>query len=134
MASGWTRFIGVNDSTRRKHDSSYLAGLLGMWTSHTIARKVYSEGWLMAHSQQVEIQRNYATFLDMVGKLLAAHAGRYALFHDQQLAGVFDSPGEAARAGFAQFGHEPYSIQYVTDEPVDLGFMSNAIRAGANQG
>ncbi len=88
----------------------------------------------MAHSQQVEIQRNYATFLDLLGKLLSDHAGRYVLLHDQQLAGVFDSPGEAARAGFAQFGHKPYSIQYVTDEPVDLGFMSNAIREGATQG
>jgi hypothetical protein len=88
----------------------------------------------MAYSQQVEIQRNYATFLDMLGKLLASHAGRYALLHDQKLAGVFDSPGEAARAGFARFGDKPYSIQHVTDEPVDLGFMSNAIRAGAAQG
>ena len=85
----------------------------------------------MAHTMQVEIQRNYAAFVDIVENLLPADFGRYALMHDRRLAGVFDSPGEAARTGFAKFGKAPYSIQIVTDEPVDLGFMSNAIRHGA---
>lgn len=85
----------------------------------------------MAQSIQVEIERNYAAFQDMLASLLPRDMGRYALFHDRQLAGVFDTPGEAARSGFARFGKAPYTIQYVTDEPVDLGFMSNAIRPGA---
>ena len=85
----------------------------------------------MAHAIEVEIQRNYAAFLDILERLLPADRDRYALFHQQSLAGVFDTPGEAARAGFAKFGKAPYSIQLVTDEPVDLGFMSNAIRPGA---
>lgn len=82
----------------------------------------------MAHSINVEIERNYGAFIDMLDELLPADAGRYALLRDQALAGVFDSPGEAERQGFAKFGPAPYSIQLVTDEPVDLGFMSNAIR------
>ena len=86
----------------------------------------------MSHSIEVEIQRNYAAFLDILEKLLPADRDRYALLHEQSLAGVFDTPGEAARAGFAKFGTAPYSIQIVTDEPVDLGFMSNAIRSGAS--
>jgi hypothetical protein len=86
----------------------------------------------MAHTIEVEIQRNYAAFIDILQSLLPTHFGRYALFHDQVLEGVFDSPGEAARTGFAKFGAAPYSIQIVTDEPVDLGFMSNAIRQGAS--
>jgi hypothetical protein len=85
----------------------------------------------MQHTPAAEIQRNYAAFLDMLDELLPHSFGRYALLHDQKLEGVFDSPGEAARTGFAKFGSMPYSIQIVTDEPVDLGFMSNAIRAGA---
>ena len=85
----------------------------------------------MSHSIEVEIQRNYAAFLDMLARLLPADRDRYALLHEQSLAGIFDSPAEAARAGFAKFGHAPYSIQIVTDEPVDLGFMSNAVRQGA---
>jgi hypothetical protein len=85
----------------------------------------------MAHSMEVEIQRNYAAFIDMLAKLLPAHGGKYALLHGQKLEGVFETPGEAARTGFSRFGDQPYSIQFVTNEPVDLGFMSNAIRQGA---
>ena len=85
----------------------------------------------MARTREAEIQRNYAAFQDMLAFLLPDNDGRYALLHDEQLAGVFDSPGEAATTGFAKFGRAPYSIQIITDEPVDLGFMSNAIRQGA---
>lgn len=84
----------------------------------------------MVHAIEVEIERNYAAFLDMLTDLLPSEAGRYALLHNQLLEGVFDSPGEADRCGFAKYGRKPYSIQLVTNEPVDLGFMSNAIRAG----
>lgn len=86
----------------------------------------------MAHSIEVEIQRNYAAFIDMLDKLVPKDLGKYALLHDQKLAGVFETPSEAAINGFAKFGKSPYSIQIVTDEPVDLGFMSNAIRQGAS--
>lgn len=85
----------------------------------------------MAHSIEVEIQRNYAAFLDMLENLLPAHLGKYVLLHNQELAGVFETPGAAARDGFAKFGDAAYSIQIVTDEPVDLGFISNAVRSGS---
>ena len=80
------------------------------------------------HSVETEIERNYAAFLDMLEQLLPGNSGRYALLHDQVLEGVFNTPGEAEIMGFAKFGSAPYSIQLVTDQPVDLGFMSNAIR------
>lgn len=86
----------------------------------------------MSRPIEAEIQRNYAAFVDLLQSLLPRDRGRYALVHNQQLEGVFDTPGEAARTGFAKFGGEHYSIQIVTDEPVDLGFMSNAIRPGAS--
>jgi hypothetical protein len=89
-------------------------------------------GISMPRTLEAEIQRNYATFVQLLGDLLPRDMGRYALLHDCRLAGVFDTPSEAARMGFAKFGHEHYSIQMVTDEPVDLGFMSNAVRSGAS--
>ena len=81
----------------------------------------------MPHSIEVEIERNYSAFVDMLPELLRTRLGRYALMRDQGVEGIFDSPGQAEREGFAKFGAAPYSIQLVTDEPVDLGFMSNAI-------
>lgn len=85
----------------------------------------------MAHSIEVEIERNYAVFLDLLPRLLPEEAGRYVLLHDRKLKGIFDRPSEAERAGFEQFGNKPYSIQQVDKEPVDLGFYSYALPEGA---
>lgn len=84
----------------------------------------------MAHAIEVEIERNYAAFVDLLAGLLRHDRGRYALLHDRKLEAVFDTPGEAARSGFARFGEGNYSIQLITDEPVDLGFYSHAVSAG----
>ena len=81
----------------------------------------------MGHSIEAEIERNYAAFLDMLGELKRDHEGRYALLRAQRLEGVFDTPGEAARTGFTRFGDHHYSIQLITEEPVDLGFYSHAL-------
>ncbi len=52
------------------------------------------------------------------------------LLQGQKLRGVFDSASQAERAGFEKYGDEPYSIQEISDEPVDLGFYSYAIPEG----
>lgn len=80
----------------------------------------------MSHAVEVEIERNYAVFKDMLDDLLKAAEGRYALFHDRELKGLFDTAGEAGRAGYTQFEDKPFSIQLVSKEPVDLGFFSYA--------
>jgi hypothetical protein len=86
----------------------------------------------MAHAIEVEIERNFAAFLDMLPELLKCGAGQYALFQSQKLEGVYPTAGEADRAGYERFKEEPYSIQLVTDEPIDLGFFSYAISQGQN--
>lgn len=86
----------------------------------------------MAHSIEVEIERNYVAFVDMLRELLPQNEGRYALMHDMELKGLFDSPGNADREGFAKFGRDQYSVQFVSDQPVDMGFMSNAIHQGTS--
>lgn len=80
----------------------------------------------MSHAVEVEIERNYAVFKDMLEELIATGEGKYALFHDRELRGVFETAGEAGRAGYAQFVEQPFSIQLVSKEPVDLGFFSYA--------
>lgn len=84
----------------------------------------------MAHSIEVEIERNYAAFKDMLPELLPERAGQYALLHNQTLAGLYATAGEAERAGFAQYQDAPYSIQLVTQRPIDLGFYSYALGQG----
>ena len=84
----------------------------------------------MAHSIEVEIERNYAAFKDMLADLLPDRAGQYALLQGQRLAGVYDTAGDAERAGYDKFGDQPYSIQLVTEKPIDLGFYSYALSQG----
>jgi hypothetical protein len=86
----------------------------------------------MAHAIEVEIERNFAAFIDMLPDLLRHSEGQYALFHDQKLEGVYPTAGDADRAGYQKFKEEPYSIQLVTAEPIDLGFYSYAISQGQN--
>jgi hypothetical protein len=80
----------------------------------------------MAHTHEVEIERNYAVFKDMLDDLCAKSAGQYALFHNQELEGIYPTASEAGRAGYSKFGDGPFSIQLVSKEPVDLGFFSYA--------
>ena len=81
----------------------------------------------MAHAIEVEIDRNYAVFHDIMATLPVAAEGRYALLHDQQLDGLYKTAGDAERAGYARYKDEPYSIQRVSSESVDLGFFSYAL-------
>jgi len=80
----------------------------------------------MGHAIEAEIERNYAAFKDIMPALLADAEGQYALMRNQELCGVYASPGEAERAGYQLFGDELYSIQLVSSKPVDLGFYSYA--------
>lgn len=84
----------------------------------------------MPHSVEVEIERNYAAFKDMLPDLIREHQGQYALLHNQELEGVYPSAGDADRAGYRKFADAPYSIQLVSDEPIDLGFYSYALSKG----
>lgn len=84
----------------------------------------------MAHAIEVEIERNYAVFKDMLDSLIRTSPGQYALLHDQQLHGIYPTAKEAGSAGYTKFGTEPFSIQLVSKEPVDLGFYSYAASYG----
>ena len=75
--------------------------------------------------QNAEVDRNYDVFMRMLSGLLADHRDQYALMRDGEIIGFFAKPGEAHRAGIGQFADGIFSIQEVTDEPIDLGFFSN---------
>lgn len=82
----------------------------------------------MSHAIEVEIERNFAAFKDMLDDLMASDEGKYALLRDQKLEGIFSTPAEAERAGFSKFADECYSIQLVSEKPIDLGNYPLRIR------
>jgi hypothetical protein len=75
--------------------------------------------------QRREVDHNYDVFMRMLGDILPAHRDQYALMRDGEIVAYFDKPGDAYREGVARYDDEVFSIQEVTDEPIDLGFWSH---------
>jgi hypothetical protein len=78
-----------------------------------------------------QVRRNYDAFVQKLPDLLTAHRGKFALMHDAEIVEFFDTAGDAYRAGQKLFEDQNFSIQEVTDSPVDLGFFSYAVRHGS---
>lgn len=74
---------------------------------------------------QQEVEANYAAFQRVLRQIIGTHRNEYALMRDEAIIGYFSKPGDAYRAGVERFPDERFSIQEVTDEPIDLGFFSH---------
>jgi len=75
--------------------------------------------------QKVEVDQNYDAFTRALSGILRRHKGQYALMRDGKIVEFFDRPGAANVAGCERFEDAVFSIQEVTDEPIDLGFWSH---------
>ncbi len=75
-----------------------------------------------------EVRRNYEAFMGQLPDLLASHKGMFALMRNGAIIEYFDTPGDAHRVGQKLFTDGLFSIQEITDSPVDLGFFSYALR------
>jgi len=77
--------------------------------------------------QKREVDRNYDAFVRVLSSIIADHRDQYALMRDGQIVAFFEKPGLANRAGVERFPDDIFSIQEVTDEPIDLGFWSHVV-------
>lgn len=75
---------------------------------------------------RAEIQFNYDAFQRALATFLPNELNRYALLRRGEVFAFFDRPGAADVAGSQSFPDGLYSIQQVTDEPVELGVYANA--------
>ena len=84
--------------------------------------------WLLMDWTELrtEIARNFDAFQRTLTTILPMQRNRFALLRHGAVVGFFDRPGAADAAGSAQFNDGLYSIQQVTDEPVELGLYANA--------
>ena len=76
---------------------------------------------------QKEVDRNYEAFLALLPGLIRTHANQWALLHDGALTAAFDTARDAHLAGVNLYPEDCYSVQEVTDRPVDLGWFSHAV-------
>lgn len=81
----------------------------------------------MREALRTEVDRNYDFFQRNLAGLLEQHAGQYALLKSGDIVDYFNGPGDAYRAGLSLFPDEIFSVQKVTGEADNLGFMSIAL-------
>lgn len=76
-------------------------------------------------TQRREVDANYDYFARTLGALLPDHLGQFALLKSREIVDFFDTPGAAYQFAVEKFGPQAFSIQEVTEEPIDLGFFSH---------
>lgn len=75
---------------------------------------------------RTEIARNFDALQRTLAALLPLQRNRFALMRGGAIIAFFDKAGAADEAGAAQFADGLYSIQQITEEPVELGLYANA--------
>lgn len=79
-----------------------------------------------ANAIENEVDQNYAAFLELANDLIGSNrAGQFALLRHQEIIAFFSTAGEAFRYGKAHFQDRLFSVQEVTDKPLDLGYFSH---------
>jgi hypothetical protein len=82
----------------------------------------------MSDPRRDQLDRNYQAFASQLPTLLAAHRGKFALMRDGQIIEFFDTARDAYVAGNTLYKDDRlFSVQEVTDSPIDLGFFSHAV-------
>ena len=75
--------------------------------------------------QRREVDQNYDYFARSLSTFLPEHIGQYAVLKSREIIDFFDTPAQAYRYALDRFGEAEFSIQEVTEEPIDLGFFSH---------
>lgn len=81
-------------------------------------------------ARREEIESNFTAFEALLSKLLPTKRGKFAVMRDAQLVRVYDSLAEAVASAHSEFEDGLFSIQEVTNGPLDLGFYSHAYPQG----
>lgn len=81
----------------------------------------------MEKTIQDEVDQNYEAFEAILPRILADHAGKYALMKNGEVVGYYTSATDARSAADLAFKDGFFSIQHVTDVSINLGFFTDAV-------
>jgi len=82
-------------------------------------------------TKQQEIEANLEFFKKNLPAFLEQHRNKYALMRNCEVVGFYDTVLDAQSIGEKLFKDNLFSVQRVTDIPIDLGFYSYAVHLGA---
>jgi len=77
-----------------------------------------------------EIEKNLDYFLKEMSNIPAEYSGKIALLRHQNIEGYYDTVADAVRAGNKLYPDMLFSVQKVTNFPVNLGGYSYAVSVG----
>ena len=81
----------------------------------------------MSDPLQEEVDQNYQAFKARLPELAQSHPGKFALMRHSAIVEFFDTARDAHVTGRTLFPDELFSVQEVTEAPVDLGYFSHAV-------
>lgn len=81
-------------------------------------------------TKQETVDRNFDAFKKRLPELLEKQRGKYALLRHEEIVGFYETVSDAHTAGQQIYSDGLFSIQQVTDTPIDLGFYSHAVHLG----
>jgi hypothetical protein len=76
-----------------------------------------------------QVDKNYEAFQAMLASILPLHQDKYALMKDGEVVGFYSTLEDAYMTANQFYKEQPFSVQKVTDTPVDLGFFSHAVHS-----
>ncbi|MGE3292318.1 MAG: hypothetical protein AB7O95_13140 [Geminicoccaceae bacterium] len=82
-------------------------------------------------SIQEEVDKNFVAFKRILPQLLESKRDMFALMRDEQVVEVYNTATDALRTGQRFYQDGVFSIQKITDEPEDLGYLSHAVHSGS---
>lgn len=76
---------------------------------------------------QEEVDANYEAFQKMLPSISSENRDKFALMKSGKILGFYTSAQDARTAAAAFIKDGLYSIQQVTDSPINLGYFTHAV-------
>jgi hypothetical protein len=77
--------------------------------------------------QREQVEKNFKAFQALLPTILPTYQDKFALMKDGEAVGFYSTLEDAYMTANKFFRDEPFSVQKVTETPVDLGFFSHAV-------
>ncbi len=76
--------------------------------------------------KQAEIDNNYEAFRKILPELMRSYVGKFVVMRHQQPVQFFDTTRDAMIYAVKTYEDGLFSVQEITQKPVDLGWFSHA--------
>jgi hypothetical protein len=83
-----------------------------------------------SESQRTEVESNYRAFVSDLPKLVQSNKGKFALYRHERFVDAFPTFSDAMAHGTHAYDDRIFSVQEITEEPLDLGGLPYASDSG----